>query len=47
MEAGRSIRKGNMNIFWFLPTHGDHRYLGTNQGGRKPSFPYLEQVSGR
>lgn len=34
-----------MNIFWFLPTHGDHRYLGTNQGGRKPSFSYLKQVA--
>jgi alkanesulfonate monooxygenase len=34
-----------MNIFWFLPTHGDHRYLGSNQGGRKPSFTYLKQVA--
>jgi len=23
-----------MNLFWFLPTHGDGRYLGTTQGGR-------------
>ncbi len=34
-----------MDIFWFLPTHGDHRYLGTTQGGRKPSFPYLKGVA--
>ena len=23
-----------MNIFWFLPTHGDSRYLGTTEGAR-------------
>lgn len=22
-----------MNIFWFIPTHGDSRYLGTAKGG--------------
>lgn len=34
-----------MNLFWFLPTHGDHRYFGTHQGGRRPSFSYLKQVA--
>ena len=34
-----------MNLFWFLPTHGDHRYLGSAQGGRKPSFSYIKQVA--
>lgn len=24
----------NIKLFWFLPTHGDGRYLGTTQGGR-------------
>ncbi len=23
------------NILWFLPTHGDGRYLGTTKGGRQ------------
>lgn len=23
-----------INVFWFLPTHGDGRYLGTTEGGR-------------
>lgn len=23
-----------INVFWFLPTHGDGRYLGTAEGGR-------------
>jgi alkanesulfonate monooxygenase len=22
------------NVLWFLPTHGDGRYLGTTKGGR-------------
>ena len=23
-----------MKIFWFIPTHGETRYLGTNHGAR-------------
>ncbi|MEG2567859.1 MAG: hypothetical protein RSA84_16795, partial [Acinetobacter sp.] len=23
-----------MKIFWFIPTHGDSRYLGTSKGAR-------------
>lgn len=34
-----------MDIFWFLPTHGDGRYLGTNEGARKVDFNYLSQVA--
>lgn len=34
-----------LNIFWFLPTHGDGRYLGTSQGGRAVDLPYLQQVA--
>jgi len=26
------------NVLWFLPTHGDGRYLGTSQGGREVNF---------
>lgn len=35
----------NLNVFWFLPTHGDGRYLGTTQGGRPVDLPYLQQVA--
>lgn len=35
----------NINIFWFLPTHGDGRYLGTTEGGRPVDLPYLQQVA--
>lgn len=35
-----------MNIFWFLPTHGDSRYLGTTEGARSVDLPYLQQIAG-
>jgi alkanesulfonate monooxygenase len=34
-----------MDIFWFLPTHGDGRYLGTNDGARRVDFAYLQQIA--
>jgi alkanesulfonate monooxygenase len=34
-----------MKLFWFLPTHGDGRYLGTNTGGRPLDFNYLRQIA--
>ena len=34
-----------MKIFWFIPTHGDGRYLGTTEGGRNLDFDYLRQVA--
>jgi len=35
----------SLNLFWFLPTHGDGRYLGTTQGGRPVDLAYLQQVA--
>ncbi|MFZ6872082.1 FMNH2-dependent alkanesulfonate monooxygenase [Undibacterium sp. Di27W] len=34
-----------MNIFWFIPTHGDSRYLGTTQGARQVNYDYLKQIA--
>lgn len=34
-----------LNVLWFLPTHGDGRYLGTTTGGREVNFAYLRQVA--
>jgi alkanesulfonate monooxygenase len=34
-----------INALWFLPTHGDSRYLGTSEGGRAVDLPYLKQVA--
>ncbi len=33
------------NILWFLPTHGDGRYLGTSIGGRATDLGYLRQIA--
>lgn len=35
----------SLNVFWFLPTHGDSRYLGTTKGARQVSYDYLKQVA--
>ncbi|MDQ0016564.1 alkanesulfonate monooxygenase [Variovorax boronicumulans] len=35
-----------MQIFWFLPTHGDSRYLGTSEGARPVDLAYLQQIAG-
>jgi len=35
-----------MQVFWFLPTHGDSRYLGTGEGARQVDHDYLRQVAG-
>jgi alkanesulfonate monooxygenase len=34
-----------MKIFWFIPTHGDSRYLGTAEGARTLNHNYLKQVA--
>jgi alkanesulfonate monooxygenase len=34
-----------MNIFWFLPTHGDGQYLGSAVGNRPITLPYLRQIA--
>ncbi len=34
-----------MKLFWFIPTHGDGRYLGTHTGGRPLDFNYLRQIA--
>ena len=34
-----------MNVFWFLPTHGDSRYLGTSEGARQVDHDYLKQIA--
>ena len=35
----------SLNLFWFLPTHGDGRYLGTAEGGRPVTLDYLKQIA--
>lgn len=35
----------NPDIFWFLPTSGDTRYLGTSDFGRAPDSDYIQQIA--
>jgi len=34
-----------MEVFWFLPTHGDGRYLGSAEQARSVSYGYLKQIA--
>ena len=34
-----------MNVFWFIPTHGDSRYLGTSEGARPVTHDYMKQIA--
>lgn len=34
-----------MELFWFIPTYSDGRYLGTATGGRAATYPYLRQIA--
>lgn len=33
------------DIFWFLPSSGDTRYLGTSDSGRAPTLDYLRDIA--
>jgi alkanesulfonate monooxygenase len=33
------------DVLWFLPTHGDGRYLGTRTGARHVTLEYLSQIA--
>ncbi|EFG1983104.1 FMNH2-dependent alkanesulfonate monooxygenase [Escherichia marmotae] len=35
----------SLNIFWFLPTHGDGHYLGTETESRPVDHGYLQQIA--
>lgn len=34
-----------MDVLWFIPTHGDGRYLATSIGGRSTDYDYLKQIA--
>lgn len=34
-----------MKILWFIPTHGDSRYIGTSKGGRVADHAYFKQIA--
>ncbi len=42
--SSHTTTPGN-GIFWFIPTHGDSRYLGTAEGARAVDHDYLQQIA--
>lgn len=34
-----------MDIFWFMPTHGDGRFLGTSHGARAVDLAYMHEIA--
>jgi alkanesulfonate monooxygenase len=34
-----------MKLFWFIPTHGDSRYLGSRDGARVADLAYFKQIA--
>jgi alkanesulfonate monooxygenase len=44
-EGGSVSAIASANVLWFIPTHGDGRYLGTSVGGRAVDFAYLRQIA--
>lgn len=45
MSDATSSAATEANVLWFLPTHGDGRYLGTSHGAREVSLGYLRQIA--
>ncbi|BAT61908.1 methanesulfonate monooxygenase [Variibacter gotjawalensis] len=39
------VKATSANVLWFLPTHGDGRYLGTSVGARPVDLNYLRQIA--
>ncbi|QDX29756.1 FMNH2-dependent alkanesulfonate monooxygenase [Dickeya poaceiphila] len=35
----------SLNIFWFLPTHGDGHYFGRGENARPVDYGYLQQIA--
>ncbi|WP_127585213.1 FMNH2-dependent alkanesulfonate monooxygenase [Paenibacillus koleovorans] len=34
-----------MELFWFIPLHGDGKYLGTSAGARAVDYDYIRQIA--
>ncbi|MEJ0095948.1 MAG: FMNH2-dependent alkanesulfonate monooxygenase [Methylocella sp.] len=43
--SAKTALQPTANVLWFLPTHGDGRYLGTSHGAREVSLRYLAQIA--
>ncbi len=45
MSFSDSSAATSCDVLWFLPTHGDGRYLGTGHGAREVTHRYLAQIA--
>ncbi len=45
LEAPTAATDTPVKVFWFIPTHGDGRYLGTSVGGRQTDLGYMGQIA--
>jgi alkanesulfonate monooxygenase len=45
MRENRRKGESDMDILWFIPTHGDARYLGSESDGRTADHEYFKQVA--
>ncbi|RTL99704.1 alkanesulfonate monooxygenase, FMNH(2)-dependent [Ancylobacter aquaticus] len=45
LPSSATAASDGLNVLWFLPTHGDGRYLGTSVGARQTDIDYLRQVA--
>ena len=41
----KNVTEKTADVLWFLPTHGDGRYLGSDIGARHVSLGYLSQIA--
>ena len=43
--ALQSANRVSPNMFWFIPTHGDGAYFGSNRQQRPPDFRYFKEIA--
>jgi len=44
-ETTVTASENRLNFFWFIPTHGDGSYLGSEHQQRPPEFGYFKQIA--
>jgi alkanesulfonate monooxygenase len=42
--AAMNSSSSKLDFFWFIPTHGDGRYLGSGDQQRPPDFRYFKEI---
>jgi alkanesulfonate monooxygenase len=45
MNAHSFVENRPLDFFWFLPTSGDGRYLGSDRGNRQPDNAYMREIA--